>query len=338
MDKNNNFSAQQSGAEANLKCMEYFDLISAYVDDELSHEEKTDLESHLRTCEHCSSILIAFRAVSTTINESTAPVPDSIRVNVMKTIKSTGIAPGTIKTKSPISIKTVMTRFIPVAACLVLILITIPYLVRSGSLSPLFTPASNSSSSSGAGGSMEMAMNMDAGSDSAGHDFDDDEVFTEDNEEYSIQYGIQNESDTMDDGASIVSSQDSDRYNGSVSTGAGSDTGSNADGPSAMVAPDDAFDAVNEESNESTMDSDRDMSSDVYFEGIYAVIMISGRLPVLLENYAPLNTSDNGDSYYEISRSDADALITEVSGNEGVLIMFHDDDGSYAQVYFSPGE
>ena len=79
-------------------------------------------------------------------------------------------------------------------------------------------------------------------------------------------------------------------------------------------------------------------TDDGYFDGIFAIIMITGEMPAALGIYMPENTADSGDSFYEIPRAAARALIDEISGLDGVLINIADEAGTKAWVYYTPGE
>ena len=72
-------------------------------------------------------------------------------------------------------------------------------------------------------------------------------------------------------------------------------------------------------------------------EEYYAIIMISGELPGLLMEFEPINIESGGAASYEIPRSEAETLIDEIAGLDGVVINRIDELGSYALVLYSPG-
>ena len=69
-------------------CEKYFDMISAYADDELNEDEKAELESHLSECEECRSILETYREISAEIIQDTEEVPESFAAGVMDKVSS----------------------------------------------------------------------------------------------------------------------------------------------------------------------------------------------------------------------------------------------------------
>ena len=96
-------------------------------------------------------------------------------------------------------------------------------------------------------------------------------------------------------------------------------------------------DEVSAYANGSSIDAEDEADADdAYFEGIYAIIMISGRLPDILNAYRPEATAHSGAASFEIPRAAAQALIDEISGADGVAINFFDERGTYALVYYTP--
>lgn len=63
----------------NQGCRSYDEYLSAYLDGELSHAERTELLQHLATCEHCRKTMEAYRSIGTQIR-SLPPlqVPDDL--------------------------------------------------------------------------------------------------------------------------------------------------------------------------------------------------------------------------------------------------------------------
>ena len=125
-------------------CANYFELISAYADGELPESDRKNLEEHLDVCENCSAILGLYREMSAGIAESCAAAPDTLHENVMKEISRADVtygaggtpgagdaADGDNMKKRKIS-RIVLTRLVPAAACLALILLAIPLFLNSG--------------------------------------------------------------------------------------------------------------------------------------------------------------------------------------------------------------
>lgn len=44
-------------------CEKYYELISSLLDNEITPDEKEDLEEHLKTCEHCASVLELYKTL-----------------------------------------------------------------------------------------------------------------------------------------------------------------------------------------------------------------------------------------------------------------------------------
>jgi len=113
-------------------CNEYMELISAYADGELPEPDKQKVEEHLLACPDCSSILQAYREISLAVEESCVPAPEALCAGVMERVKSdstTQIAKNMKKFKT---VNIILTRYIPLAACLVFLLLTVPRLIGIG--------------------------------------------------------------------------------------------------------------------------------------------------------------------------------------------------------------
>ena len=126
------------------KCAEYLELISAYADGELAEADKLLVEEHLAECENCSAILDLYRGASAAFAESCVPAPEELLGGVMSGImtdggvgdggaEDAGSAGGAggdsvnnANTGKGTVIRMVLTRYVPIAACLVLILLTVP--------------------------------------------------------------------------------------------------------------------------------------------------------------------------------------------------------------------
>ena len=115
-------------------CNEYMELISAYSDGELSGADKQKLEDHLRECAECSSILEIYRGITVAVDESCVPAPESLRVNVMERIAGETSAQAEANLKKFKTVNRILTRYLPAAACLAFLLLTIPRLFGIGGL------------------------------------------------------------------------------------------------------------------------------------------------------------------------------------------------------------
>ena len=113
-------------------CIDFLELISAYIDGEISESDLQHLQAHLSACERCSAMLGLYKEMSAAVAESTLPAPDSLCANVMERVRSEGNSSesangsGKKKQKSPII---EFRRYIPAVACLVVVLIALPLIL-----------------------------------------------------------------------------------------------------------------------------------------------------------------------------------------------------------------
>jgi len=130
-------------------CENVLELISSQIDGEITDSELQTLQAHLSTCENCSAIQALYIEMSAAISEDAVPAPESLRVGVMEIIRSgendnkdaaTAIAMGGEGSKKKPSPIFYLKRFLPAAACLALILITIP-LILNDNANYLVSPA-----------------------------------------------------------------------------------------------------------------------------------------------------------------------------------------------------
>ena len=144
-------------------CEEYVELISVYADGELSESDKGKVEAHLNECADCSSILAVYREISETMEDSKIPAPESVRVGVMEKIEKTREERIAANLKKSGRVSIILTRYVPIAACLVFLLLTIPRFFGTG--------RDMNNSKSDAALSVPSATGFAAGSGSAGgHD------------------------------------------------------------------------------------------------------------------------------------------------------------------------
>lgn len=107
-------------------CTEFQELISAYVDGELSIQERKRVEVHIQNCRECSDLLTIYREISLASEESMVEAPDSLLKGVMNGLPS-GAASQSGGQKNKRSLRrTVLLRYAPLAACLAIILFILP--------------------------------------------------------------------------------------------------------------------------------------------------------------------------------------------------------------------
>ena len=138
-------------------CADFIELISAYSDCELADSDMQRLEGHLSACENCSALLDLYRETTVAVTGSCVPAPESLRDAVMGKILVGGIPdaaapsgalseprtderPGAPVDKADTAdsarkrrvMRIILTRYVPIAACLAIILLTVPrYINRS---------------------------------------------------------------------------------------------------------------------------------------------------------------------------------------------------------------
>jgi len=119
-------------------CIEMLELISAYIDNEISESDKTALEAHLSTCESCSAALELYKEMSASISESAISAPESLCGSVMEKIlsekndvKDSFVAESDSKDTENEKNKNngiiYFKRYLPAVACLAVILLALPF-------------------------------------------------------------------------------------------------------------------------------------------------------------------------------------------------------------------
>ena len=108
-------------------CDEYVRL-SEYADDELCQTDKRLVEEHTSECDNCAALLEINREISVSISRSMAPVPEALRLGVMNRIRSESEAKASENKKTETEKKhrwnrLILTRYVPAAACLVVMLL-----------------------------------------------------------------------------------------------------------------------------------------------------------------------------------------------------------------------
>jgi hypothetical protein len=100
-------------------CIGVAELLCAYADGELEKSKIHIVEDHLLICENCSAILKLYGEISSAIEETNVPAPEILRPGVMNRIQCEEIFTDAEKTKKRRQYHFVLTRFAPVAACLI---------------------------------------------------------------------------------------------------------------------------------------------------------------------------------------------------------------------------
>ena len=328
-------------------CTEYLELISACADDELTESERRRVEEHLSECEACSALLDLYRGISAASVEFCVPAPEALLSGVMEKVLSGQAARSNITAKENIAkdkkaqkakmIRLAFTHYLPVAACLALVLISLPW---------IFNNCGNRKSDSlrnapimeGSGGAAEPSAMPDAampaalpeaameagggtlsGSDSAerresgdyaGDGFTSGAPPSTDMPEPGGVFGTQgNENESVSANAAAENQED--------------DAGWSFDpgyGEIYLLDPDEAGDTLSA------------------FNNACAWIEIYGELPEMLEGYLPEPLGDGCrfDVYYVIPVSVAQELIGVIWARDGVAIITGNQDSDYAIILYSP--
>jgi len=146
------------------ECLELSGLISAYVDGELGESDIKRAEEHLKTCGSCSALLDFYREISASTLESCSDAPDALRERVMDKVLNEDVPVRADYEKRRKVIRMVLTRYLPVAACLALVLLALPRVIdlnrSANDMARNESPLVMTSGSSG-GGAESYPVDMD---------------------------------------------------------------------------------------------------------------------------------------------------------------------------------
>jgi len=106
------------------ECEKYLEMISAQIDNELSPEEEWELERHLEGCPSCRRVKEAFGAISGAVSEELVQPPEELAASVMQKIRESDKCGEDRKEKSRNSKRIYLKRYLALAACAALIIIT----------------------------------------------------------------------------------------------------------------------------------------------------------------------------------------------------------------------
>jgi len=348
------------------------ELISAYTDGELPEHDNRRVKEHIGACESCSALLKIYREISVSVDESCVHVPEALRTGVMESILSDGVVSARDNTQSDARkhkpFRIIILRYAPIAACLAVILLAMPWFVNS---------LNHRSFDSGA--PMLMSdMNKSSQTDADSGGTDTGEALLEALYDDMIIVGRNDaalEPVPAPAPAADAPSADPDttRAAGAGPNDASKFTHAEADAPA--DAPEMAADTSNAQNGESGLRadwSDDETELDgahssmfipepeaavglqeppVYaeapgailsilddFSDAYAWIEITGELPKILGAYDPEPLDDwlSWEVYYEIPTDAAQKLIKEISGSDGVSVTYNYNNGKYAIVFYSP--
>jgi len=339
------------------------ELISAYADGELSGSDERLVREHLDECESCSALLALYREISVAVDESGVPAPEALRGRVMERVLgdnaaqvSTAPAAGNVNKRK--QARVMLLRYVPIAACLAIMLISMPWIINTlnrtsyDSEAPEVSllqatvydsPDEDNGSMRFAGGSGTARMEDGAPAPEAAPDavpelpaaipapseadarlyFDDDNF---DGAEFTTGTPVTTGGEAQSDPSSVDMASPIQPEPSATSQPTGDDA---AWSRNADAEPEAVFDLP--------MDGVLDLLE--HFSDAYAWIELTGDLPKMLESYdpEPLDGWLDWEVYYVISRSAAQELIKETHTREGFTLTINHKDGSYAIVLYSSG-
>jgi len=102
-------------------CMDYSEQLSAYYDGELSESDALKLKEHLAVCDSCSALLEMYKEISIVTDSELVSVPDALCIGVMNTVKADDLYGPKRAGEKKSSMRIILTRYMPIAACLVVV-------------------------------------------------------------------------------------------------------------------------------------------------------------------------------------------------------------------------
>ncbi|MBR7081610.1 MAG: zf-HC2 domain-containing protein [Oscillospiraceae bacterium] len=116
-------------------CTKYQDMISSYIDGELTFAEKRELTEHVAACPSCRTMFEAYSAIFGNLGETMAEPPESLKERVMSAIGASRVqyvSPVAAARAPKVKKKSLKwTRYALAAACLAVIIFTVPKVVNS---------------------------------------------------------------------------------------------------------------------------------------------------------------------------------------------------------------
>ena len=282
-----------------INCVGLADLLCAYADGELTESNKQIVEDHLAICENCSAILKVYREISDSVSDTNVPAPESLRIGVMNRVRDEDTPRATNTNKLRRRYQVILTRYAPIAACLVVMLLVWQFWGDMWGIREYFQE--NTSIPAAAPEAMpapQPPANAPPAPQAAIH--------------------------TTDDMAELGRFDDEG-------------VASSADAPQAAPAGTADFeDTMLTGESRSAQETESIMA---YISGAYAEIAIVGEFPAFLAGYEPqpFGSWFGWERVFEIPSSEVAALIAELGIGDGVEVAYHDNNSTYAVVLFSPG-
>jgi hypothetical protein len=304
------------------ECAEFIEFISAYADIELSDADKKRVEEHLATCVNCSALLELCREISTAANESSSPAPEVLFRNVMDIVQNESMPRAAGNVKRFGRYRVMLTRYVPIAACLAVVLLALPFVVNRSGQNADSMPA-------------PMQINM------ALMELEDSDYSSRAVQGAVQDGGIDNESALPDmPEAPPPSPHESDAITPPQGSPPAGEVFGNPGDPSS--------DSGRQQSAPPQLGGfEPDPPQDLEFfrpgeppsvVPYYAFIEITGELPEYLSSYESMIGAGSEDTreYILIPRDEADELIELLRDRAGVVITPYSADGEYALVIYDP--
>lgn len=114
-------------------CEAYREMISRLLDEDLSAEERSELERHAASCPDCAAVLAAFRSLSEALADDPAEPPEGLHENIMADVRREAIR----RRQAPKRVRS----FLALAACAALVILAAANLPRMGSSGPKLAAA-----------------------------------------------------------------------------------------------------------------------------------------------------------------------------------------------------
>ena len=321
-------------------CVDYLELISAYADGELTESEAKMVKEHLEACENCSALLELYREISVAAIEGCVPAPDSLCEDVMALVETEGQTFSLVadNEKRRKIIRTALKRYVPLAACLALVLLTLPRLMdiyrsddllrrnnylasevdlatdlaRGGGVPDMFSaPGAIAPAPMAPAGAPPIAENWNMREEGEASQLDDD----------AIDFTSAPEPDAT--AADVPEEGPTDAFFPSTQTDGGEPRDSTiAEPPMAgtSIVPEGITPALEPQA-----------------QPYYMIIEIIGDYPELLADYDLMTIEGDLREFYLLPRDVAHSLLDELRGQAGVFISSMDIRGEYALVVYTSG-
>jgi len=109
------------------ECTKIYELLSAYSDNEVTDSERLLVDRHLAACKDCSAMLEMFHEISDIVIEPDMEVPEALHIGVMNRVRNESVLENPVITEAKVKQRKrfgiMMTRIVPLAACLAVVVL-----------------------------------------------------------------------------------------------------------------------------------------------------------------------------------------------------------------------